>query len=153
MILRESTAQESNRISVFEGLAIPITNPAPDSIESISVKSGSSRGSNGAVEDRLGVVRLLSVAFLPDCGRGSSFGDSQASLHKSAAIGHSRGRRKVIHGLDKIKEPHAFTAGDSVRAKSHGVSGHTRLPANVRGRRGRIEAFHGAHIFPEPLGP
>jgi nitrile hydratase len=48
-----------------------------------------------------------------------------------------------------INEPPIFTAGDSVRAKRHGTSGHTRLPAYVRGRRGRIAAFHGAHVFPD----
>ena len=49
----------------------------------------------------------------------------------------------------EIKEPPVLKTGDSVRAKSHGVSGHTRLPAYVRGRRGRVEAFHGAHVFPD----
>src|SRR5262249_25923855 len=51
--------------------------------------------------------------------------------------------------MREIKEPPAFAAGDWVRAKSHGVSGHTRLPAYVRGRRGRIETLHGAHVLPD----
>jgi len=51
--------------------------------------------------------------------------------------------------MRETKEPPAFAAGDWVRAKSHGVCGHTRLPAYVRGRRGRIETLHGAHVFPD----
>jgi nitrile hydratase len=43
----------------------------------------------------------------------------------------------------------AFAPGDAVRAKAHGGPGHTRLPAYVRGRRGRIEASHGAHVLPD----
>jgi nitrile hydratase len=58
-------------------------------------------------------------------------------------------KRSERNFAQDIEEPPAFMAGDSVRAKSHGVSGHTRLPGYVRGRRGRIEAFHGAHVFPD----
>jgi nitrile hydratase len=42
-----------------------------------------------------------------------------------------------------------FAAGDAVRARPHGATGHTRLPAYVRGRPGRIHAHHGAHILPD----
>jgi nitrile hydratase subunit beta len=43
----------------------------------------------------------------------------------------------------------ALAVGDVIRAKAHGVTGHTRLPAYVRGRRGVIEACHGAHVLPD----
>lgn len=43
----------------------------------------------------------------------------------------------------------AFAIGDAVRAKAHGSPGHTRLPAYVRGRPGRIEAYRGAHVLPD----
>lgn len=43
----------------------------------------------------------------------------------------------------------AFRPGDAVRAKRHGIPGHTRLPAYVRGCRGEIVASHGPHIFPD----
>ncbi len=39
--------------------------------------------------------------------------------------------------------------GQAVRAVSHGHSGHTRLPAYVRGRRGLIESYHGFHVLPD----
>jgi len=49
----------------------------------------------------------------------------------------------------EIPESPAYTAGDAVRARAHGVSGHTRLPAYVRGRTGRITNHHGAHVLPD----
>jgi nitrile hydratase len=42
-----------------------------------------------------------------------------------------------------------FDVGDSVRTRSHGVAGHTRLPAYVRGRTGTIVAGHGGWIYPD----
>lgn len=42
-----------------------------------------------------------------------------------------------------------FAVGNSVRVKNFGALGHTRLPAYARGRQGRIEAYHGAHVFPD----
>jgi nitrile hydratase len=42
-----------------------------------------------------------------------------------------------------------FTTGDRVRARLMGATGHTRLPAYVRGRVGEICAHHGAHILPD----
>ncbi len=49
----------------------------------------------------------------------------------------------------EIDEPPAFSVGDTVRTQSHGAPGHTRLPAYARGRRGTIEALHGAHVLPD----
>ncbi len=49
----------------------------------------------------------------------------------------------------EIPEAPAYAVGDSVRARPHGVSGHTRLPAYVRGRSGRVTNHHGAHVFPD----
>ena len=49
----------------------------------------------------------------------------------------------------RIDAPPAFIAGDKVRARSMGATGHTRLPAYVRGRVGVIHAHHGAHLLPD----
>jgi nitrile hydratase len=43
----------------------------------------------------------------------------------------------------------AFERGQHVRAKTIVPTGHTRLPAYVRGRQGKIADHHGAHIFPD----
>ncbi|HEV2365523.1 MAG TPA: nitrile hydratase subunit beta [Caulobacteraceae bacterium] len=45
--------------------------------------------------------------------------------------------------------PPRFAPGQSVRARNIHPHGHTRLPRYVRGRQGRIEADHGAHVFPD----
>ena len=49
----------------------------------------------------------------------------------------------------EIESPAAFSVGQSVVAAIHGNSGHTRLPQYVRGRRGTINAYNGAHVFPD----
>lgn len=40
-----------------------------------------------------------------------------------------------------------FEVGDSVRTRVGAVDHHTRLPGYARGKRGVIEARHGAHVF------
>jgi nitrile hydratase beta subunit len=60
--------------------------------------------------------------------------------------GAQRGRPSFAR---KIDEAPAFAVGDRVRVISHGVPGHTRLPAYARSRRGIVEADHGAHVFPD----
>lgn len=45
--------------------------------------------------------------------------------------------------------PARFALGDAVAAKVMNPIGHTRLPRYVRGRRGRVEAVHGAFVFPD----
>lgn len=42
-----------------------------------------------------------------------------------------------------------FTVGDQVETRSHGVPGHTRLPAYARGRVGRIVMWHAGWVFPD----
>jgi len=65
-----------------------------------------------------------------------------AGAVKSARLGAKRYDRE-------IPEAPAYTAGDAVRARPRGVSGHTRLPAYVRGHTGRITNHHGAHVLPD----
>jgi nitrile hydratase subunit beta len=45
--------------------------------------------------------------------------------------------------------PARFAVGDPVLAKNINPHGHTRLPRYARGKRGVIEAVHGAHVFPD----
>jgi nitrile hydratase len=44
-----------------------------------------------------------------------------------------------------------FKDGASVITRTHAVPGHTRLPAYVRGRRGRIESEHGCWVYPDSV--
>lgn len=49
----------------------------------------------------------------------------------------------------QIDVPPTFAEGDRVCARLMGATGHTRLPAYVRGRVGVIHTHHGAHVLPE----
>ncbi|MDH3715141.1 MAG: nitrile hydratase subunit beta [Gammaproteobacteria bacterium] len=66
----------------------------------------------------------------------------RAAAVKSARPGAKRYDREIDVGP-------AYSVNDSVRAKSHGIPGHTRLPAYVRGHAGQILRHHGAHVFPD----
>lgn len=48
-----------------------------------------------------------------------------------------------------VDESPAFEIGQAVTAVRRVTNGHTRLPAYVRGRPGRIADHHGAHVFPD----
>ncbi len=43
----------------------------------------------------------------------------------------------------------AFRVGDRVHARSTGTSGHTRLPAYIRGHTGSITAWHNGWVLPD----
>jgi nitrile hydratase subunit beta len=43
----------------------------------------------------------------------------------------------------------AFSIGQKLRARNHMTSGHTRLPAYLRGVVGSVIAIHGCHVFPD----
>lgn len=40
-----------------------------------------------------------------------------------------------------------FAVGDTVRLRAEVVDHHTRLPGYARGKRGTVQALHGAHVF------
>jgi nitrile hydratase len=64
-----------------------------------------------------------------------------ADVPRVLAKGSSTGRPATA--------PAAFALGEQVRMRSSAVQHHTRLPGYVRGRIGRIERIHGAHVFPD----
>ena len=45
--------------------------------------------------------------------------------------------------------PARFAPGDQVRTRAAAVAHHTRLPGYARGKTGRVERLHGAHVFPD----
>lgn len=49
----------------------------------------------------------------------------------------------------EVNAPPKFKVGDHVVAVNTHPPGHTRLPRYVRGKRGVIERWHGAFIFPD----
>ncbi len=58
-------------------------------------------------------------------------------------------RGSVVRFDRPVNEAPAFAPGDRVRCRTHGHSGHTRLPAYARGRTGLVHAHHGAHVLPD----
>ncbi len=55
-----------------------------------------------------------------------------------------------VHSYEReIAVKPRFAAGDQIRARNINPEGHTRLPRYARGRRGTIERYHGAHVFPD----
>ena len=81
-------------------------------------------------------------------------GDAVSARNKTGSPMHrSEVVRKVASFAKtysrKIVAPAFFKTGDRVRVRLMGATGHTRLPAYVRGRNGVIHAHHGAHILPD----
>lgn len=46
-------------------------------------------------------------------------------------------------------QPPVFSVGDTVRARRHINTNHTRLPRYVRGLEGSVLTHHGAHVLPD----
>ena len=44
-----------------------------------------------------------------------------------------------------------FVVGNKIVTQQNASTGHTRLPGYVRGRHGKIQAHHGAHLFPDAV--
>jgi nitrile hydratase len=51
--------------------------------------------------------------------------------------------------LRTVDTPPRFAVGDRVRARSHGPSGHTRLPRYTRGHTGTVSAIHPVQVLPD----
>ncbi len=75
---------------------------------------------------------LQPAASLPRVLRG-------ADVASALAKGASTQRAELV--------PARFALGDTVRTRQSEVPHHTRLPFYARGKTGRIERLHGAHVF------
>jgi len=51
--------------------------------------------------------------------------------------------------LLETEVPPLFDVGDAVTVSNFHPESHTRAPRYIRGRSGRVEKYHGAHIFPD----
>lgn len=54
--------------------------------------------------------------------------------------------------LRAAQSPARFSEGDAVRTTTAEPPGHTRLPSYTRGKRGRVTAVHGCHVYPDANG-
>jgi nitrile hydratase beta subunit len=88
------------------------------------------------------------VATVEELASGNASSGAPALPAPMAPAAVATAKQAVVR-FDRARPAAAFAVGAAVRAKDHGVAGHTRLPAYARGRRGRIEACHGAHVLPD----
>lgn len=58
-------------------------------------------------------------------------------------------RNHAVHFDAEVDSAPAFKVGQPVIAVMHGNDGHSRLPQYARGRRGKVQAYNGAHVFPD----
>lgn len=86
----------------------------------------------GALEARARALRGESVAEPTDP-------EPHKPSMETAGAGHLR----------TIDAPRAFQVGDRVRATSQAASGHTRLPAYIRGHVGTVTSWRPGQVFPD----
>lgn len=58
-------------------------------------------------------------------------------------------RANAVRFDAEIDSAPAFSIGQQVVTSKHGHTGHTRLPQYARGRIGTVQAYNGAHVFPD----
>ncbi|MEM7224947.1 MAG: nitrile hydratase subunit beta [Pseudomonadota bacterium] len=89
------------------------------------------------------------IATVKELARGRSDGsrpDLDPPLKAEDVLEATRKTARFDRPVDRAP---AFEVGDRVVTRSHGHSGHTRLPRYAMGRPGVIQASHGAHVFPD----
>jgi len=77
---------------------------------------------------------------------------ARRAAHAEPRAARGGGRRGACPRLAERAAGHAAGAirvGERVRTANEHPAGHTRVPRYTRGRIGRIEQVHGAHVFPE----
>jgi len=99
------------------------------------------------------VAALLVDSHVADLGEVTSGHARARNSSGGRPIGAAEAAAEVrAHGVryDRPAERRpAFQAGQGVRARALGTVGHTRLPAYVRGRAGRIAHLRGHHVLPD----
>jgi len=87
---------------------------------------------------------------------------SQAELATGQASDPAKAVSRVLQAEDVVsalqkgapvereaQSPARFKVSESVRVRNHQPATHTRLPAYIRNRVGRIAEVHGCHIYPD----
>jgi nitrile hydratase subunit beta len=76
------------------------------------------------------------VASVDEVARGKASSIARDLAPPMAPVAVAAAKRAVVR-FDREAGRPSFAVGEAVRARGHGVAGHTRLPAYARGRRGR----------------
>lgn len=98
----------------------------------------------GALETLLAEAGVVSVAEI-DALAGNTESAAQPAAHPVAV---PPGPQAPTAERATVASP-GFALGQLVRTQSLPVSGHTRLPAYIRGRSGQIVALHDTWVFPD----
>ena len=101
----------------------------------------------------IGLERLMiEKGLITDNELESGAMDAGATPNEFALLHVNEVKRYIYEGgttrMD-IKSPPQFELGDMVSVANVNSLGHTRLPRYVRGKRGVVHEYHGAHVFPD----
>jgi nitrile hydratase subunit beta len=103
-----------------------------------------------------GIARLLvekGVVEGRELEARTAFFRERSDAPGSSAVAAPRRARTVTSRSDtSFREPSAppsFAVGAAVVTRNMHPSGHTRLPRYARGKRGRVVAHRGCHVFPD----
>jgi nitrile hydratase len=99
-----------------------------------------------------GLVKLMTAAGLATAEEVAAGRMLEPPAPVAGVLAAADVDRVLARGAPSAREapaPARFRTGDRVRARNIHISGHTRLPRYVLGRRGEIAALHGAHVFPD----
>ena len=89
------------------------------------------------------------VVTVDELASGKSDGRDAGLVPPASPDSVGDGKAALLRFDRPIDDAPKYAVGDAVRAIGHGASGHTRLPAYARGRRGTVHASRGAHVFPD----
>src|SRR5262245_19275684 len=89
------------------------------------------------------------VATVAELASGKSAARPQGIAPPMSVEAVAKAKRAMVHFDRPTDDAPKFAPGDSVVTVRNGASGHTRLPQYVRGRTGRVEHYHGAHVLPD----
>jgi len=97
---------------------------------------------------RHAIERLDPVYYLSAGYYGRWLGGLELVVREWLAAGEQLERGEP-GSMRPIEQKPRFAPGDAVRTKNHQPSGHTRLPAYARARRGTIAIVHASCVLPD----
>jgi nitrile hydratase subunit beta len=89
------------------------------------------------------------VATVAELASGKSAGKPQGIAPPMSADAVAKAKRGMARFDRPSEAAPKFAPGDAVVTLRNGAPGHTRLPQYARGRTGRVEHHHGAHVLPD----
>ncbi|MFZ9038875.1 MAG: nitrile hydratase subunit beta [Gammaproteobacteria bacterium] len=94
-----------------------------------------------------GWMTLEEIAALKSLEANREHGEPPAAMTLQQVLQEDHDHAFRFDG--EIEAAPVFSVGQRVVTAKHGHAGHTRLPQYARGRNGTIQAYNGAHVFPD----